>query len=325
MAPEKPEVPRQLRTWLSGFDPLDAFGDGSCPWEVKAVGTAVVFGPKRYVICDEAGQVVAFTEHVIGAYVPPPGTTGRDEDGQHLWARQTVQVLAHARISGQSLTPTFPWEAAAPDFPALRRYSLSGPDAVSNMPPALGLRAFSRIVQGIAVFRDVNVVAPDPGGDLADWRDLNWHDARTGQPISVTTDPGEIGSVLLDTLRARAVAWARPSARDLPESVRLDPLRLPTRGEGRRRLPRRESPGRTPGRRRGRGPFRSCGPAGHLCLRRGDRDRTSHGAAPREGYSSAAFHRGQSPSRPRRQSRRRRAAAAPRTRRRQANLPVARL
>jgi len=234
LAREEPDPRTQLETWLSGFDPLDAFGDGTCPWEIKAVGTTIVFGPKRYVICDDAGEVLAFTEHVIGAFVPPPGTTGRDGDGQHVWTRQTVQVLALARIAGHSITPPFPWEAAAPDFPALQRYSLSGPDALSNMPPELGLRAFSRIVQGIALFGDVHAVAPDPGGDLSDWRDLNWHDARTGRPISVTTDPGEIGSVLLDTLRARAVAWARPSARDLPESVRLDPLvcRLVGKGGG---------------------------------------------------------------------------------------------
>ncbi|MGD0983215.1 MAG: hypothetical protein ABSA65_05265 [Acidimicrobiales bacterium] len=222
----------RLAAWLSGFDPFDAFGDGTCPWEVKAEGTAVVFGPKRYVISDDAGEVLAFTEHVIGAFVPPPGTTGLDEDGQHLWTRQTVQVLAKARMAGLRLTPSFPWEDTAPDFPALRRQSLSGPEAVSNMPPALGLRAFSRIVQGISTHRDANVVAPDPGGDLANWRNLDWHDARTGKPVSVTTDPGEIGSVLVDTLRARAVAWARPPAHDLPDSVRLDPLLCRLVGKG---------------------------------------------------------------------------------------------
>jgi hypothetical protein len=214
----------QLTNWLSGFDPLATFGDGTCPWEVRAEGTALVFGPKRYVICDEAGEVLAFTEHVIGAYVPPPGATGRDEEGQHAWTRETVQVLASVRRAGLELVSAFPWEAAAPDFPALRRQSLSGPEAVASMPPALGLRPFSRIVQGITVFGEVHAIAPDPGGDLADWRNLDWHDARTGRPISVTTDPGEIGSVLLDTLRARAVAWARPSPRELPQSVRLDPL-----------------------------------------------------------------------------------------------------
>jgi len=170
-----------LRTGLASFDALDPFGDGRSFFDVKAVGTAMVFGPKRYAVRDARGDLVSFTEHVIGGFLPPPGTTGRDHDGHHIWAHQTVDVLVKARSAGLSaVVPAFPWEPDAPDFPALIRCCLSGPGALSKVPAELGLRPFASIVEAIAVVRDVHPIAADPGGDLSGWRDLDWHDSRTG-------------------------------------------------------------------------------------------------------------------------------------------------
>ncbi|MHB8671601.1 MAG: hypothetical protein ACYDAD_13765 [Acidimicrobiales bacterium] len=222
---------------LAGFDQLDPFGDGEPFWQVEAEGTVVVWGPKRYVVLDSAGGSVLHTEHVLGGYVSPPGTSGRDEHGRHHWTAEVAKTLADVAVDhvDDGLVPTFAWEGGVGGFPALDRVSLSSPDALAAMPLALGFRPFARIVEAIATFGDAHPVAPDPGGDLADWARLAWFDARTAEPIRVVTDPQDLGlpgtrSVLVETLRARAIAWARPNGRSEPAGIRVDPLLSRTTG-----------------------------------------------------------------------------------------------
>ena len=97
------------------------------------------------------------------------------------------------------------------------------------MPRPLGLRPFARVIEAEASpfgcpSCHPRPVAPDPGGDLSLWRIYPWHDAHSSLPVCLTTDPTEIGAVLVETLRSKATEWVRPSPNGHPESVILDPL-----------------------------------------------------------------------------------------------------
>ena len=74
--------PDEVTEVVSLFHALDPFGDGEPFFEVEAEGTAAIFGPKKYGIVDEAGNVVAHTESGIGAFAPPPGFAARGSDGR---------------------------------------------------------------------------------------------------------------------------------------------------------------------------------------------------------------------------------------------------
>jgi hypothetical protein len=104
------------------------------------------------------------------------------------------------------------------------------------MPKALALRPFARIFEpeashfGDPVSRP-RLVAPDPGGDLADWQSLDVFDAHSGGALAIGTDPTEIGIAVVDTLRAKAVDWVRPRHTARLPGIIVDPLLL--RGVGR--------------------------------------------------------------------------------------------
>jgi len=227
---------------LSRFDRLDPFAEGQPFWTTMRDTDdeplwGVVWGAKRYVLLLFAPgarcRVATSTEHVLGAFAPPPGLLGRNAEGKHRWTEDVART--HAIVvfvdGGNGVIPDFSWESMNEGFPAVLRVSLSGPDVLAQMPPAMGLRPFARVVEAEVLQtgdtrRDPRPVAPDPGDDLGGWRELPWYDARSSQPISVTTDPTEIDSVVLETLRSKSVEWVRPREPRGSFGVIVDPLLL---------------------------------------------------------------------------------------------------
>ncbi len=225
----------EVRQILAGFDPLDPFGDGEPFWivetgEIDQPRSAVVWGRKRSAqfIPTEECRIATSTEHVLGANAAPPSLQGHRPDGRQRWTENVAQV--HVRLAQaqdrSGVVPPFDWEANDPDFPAFKRVSLSGPSILSQMPRALGLRPFARVVEAESsvVGPTAHPVAPDPGGDLGDWLELSWHDTHTGRPCRITTDPAELGAVLVESLRSKAIDWVRPRPDSLSGGVIVDPL-----------------------------------------------------------------------------------------------------
>jgi len=223
---------------LSQFDALSPLGESF--WKVMHEHDgqplyAIVWGGKRHALFvnPDEPRIVSSTEHVLGAYSSPPGHGGRRDDGRHTWTEDVARAhVAHAYVPQGGTLPPFAWEESAPGFPELRRTTLSGPDALSRMPQALGLRPFSRIVEATPSYqhRDVHPVATDPGGELPDPARLPWYDSHRGEPIAVTTNPTDLGAVVLNTLRARAVGWVDPIERGVLSHLILDPLLARRRG-----------------------------------------------------------------------------------------------
>jgi hypothetical protein len=211
----------EVATVVGLFAALDPFCDGESFFEVEAEGTAGIFGPKKYGIVDEAGNVVAHTESGIGGFAPPPDFADRGPDGRYVI---TGEIAAAHVQRGDGLLPPLSWETVEPHWPALERHSLSTPDAAAEMPAIFGRRPFSRVVEAIATNDDAHPVALDPGGEALVPDELAFYDARTERPIPISTDPEDLGAVVVDSLRARAVEWGRPADRDCPKVVILDPL-----------------------------------------------------------------------------------------------------
>lgn len=206
---------------LGLFDDLDPFGDGEPFFEVKAAGTACIFGPKKYVVTDEDANVLVHTEVAIGGFVPPPGFGVRGEDGRYLITGEIAR--AHAQKHA-GLLPPLSYEAKAPDWPALERHQLSSFDAAAEMPKALGCRPFSRVIEAISAYGDCHPVALDHGGEITDPSPLGFHDARTNRAGEISADPEVPGAYVVDSYRAHAVEWGRPPSDEHPEVAILDPL-----------------------------------------------------------------------------------------------------
>jgi hypothetical protein len=230
---------------LSRFDQLDPFDDGKPFWTMDREQWgqplwAVVWGSKRHalVASHTACRVASSTEHVLGAYAPPPSVSGRRADGRHLWTESVAEL--HARLAYEGTTsgivPPFAWEPHDASFPAFKRLSISGPEALAQLPPDLGLHPFARVVEVEAsqIYGPASrprLVTPDPGGDLSDWQRFPWHDAHTSQAAWLSTDPSDVGATIVETLRAKAIAWVRPRDVERPPGVIVDPLLV--RGVGR--------------------------------------------------------------------------------------------
>jgi hypothetical protein len=214
------------------FDALNPFGDGEPFWSVQREHHggplhAVVWGPKRHTLFvkNRGWGVVATTEHVIGALVAPPSDNGRGAGGRHTWTEDVAQVLATVAGCDTKVVPSFAWEQSSPDFPALRRVTLSGPDALGQMPARLGFHSFASVIEAHGSYdTDLRLVAPDPGGDLRNWWALPWCDTHTGDAAQVSTDPLDLEAVLIDSLRARSVQWSRPTSRLHRGAIIVDPL-----------------------------------------------------------------------------------------------------
>jgi hypothetical protein len=229
---------------LSRFDQLDPFGDGKPFWTMDREQSgqplsAVVWGSKRNALfVPTLGcRVASSTEHVLGAYAPPPSIPGRRADGRHLWTQGVAEV--HARLAFEAkptgIVPPFAWETRDGDFPAFKRLSISGPQALAHMPSDLGLHPFARVVEAersiTGPLDRPRLVVPDPGGDLSDWQSLPWHDAHGSRAFWISTDPMDVGATVVETLRAKAIDWVRPRKVERPPGIVVDPLLV--RGVGR--------------------------------------------------------------------------------------------
>ena len=210
---------------MASFDAIDPFDDASAFWEVKAQGATGVLGPKRYAVLGEDGEVVVHTEHVLGGFVPPPGHDATLDNGRHVWAAEAAR--AHVgRLQTDELLARLSYEDDYPDWPALVRHSLSSPDAAAQLPEATGRRPFSRVVEAVATGNDAHPIGLDPGGNLSDWEEVVRFDASTGKEQRFSTDPAEVGTTTVDSLRARGVDWGHKTERTAPERVVVDPLLL---------------------------------------------------------------------------------------------------
>lgn len=113
-------------------------------------------------------------------------------------------------------------EGDAPQFPVLRRLSVTIPETLRSLPKELGCRPGSRYLEAMTDKGSKDAasspVALDPGGDLSNWEDLIWYDRRSGLPIRVTTDRANLSDVMLETLDLRAANWSK-SPRHLPISL----------------------------------------------------------------------------------------------------------
>lgn len=206
----------QLAEVLAGFDPLDGLGGGL--WAVKTRGRATIFGNKRTLVQGADGEPLAWTEAVIGAYVPPPGAGERGgPDGRYRWVADGAVAMAAglAMPVMDRVVPRLSWEPDGdeePGFPALqRRQAATRRTLAEGWAGAVSLRPFARFVLGLRLYETgPALTALDPGGDLAGWADLDWRDAGMGAPVAVTTPSAWVrhSSVVLRSLRGEMAHWA---------------------------------------------------------------------------------------------------------------------
>jgi hypothetical protein len=91
------------------------------------------------------------------------------------------------------------------------RLQAGTPEHLRELGPRLRLKPFGLYVRADkdpAFGAGGSVLGLDPGTDLADWESLGWHDEQ-GKPVSVTTEPGELGNSVLATLSAKARRWMK--------------------------------------------------------------------------------------------------------------------
>lgn len=215
---------------LSTYDQLCPWGGEF--WSVEAEGEVHIFGPKRYTWAEGPS-----TEHGLGGIVSPPSTLPRDlRSGHHPWLAEAARSLASwdGPLSGQLLGP-LPWEATASDFPRLQRFEISTPAAARDLPATWRVRPFSRVVRAFSTRREALPVALDPGGDLANWRPLDWWDVHPAEPVPVsllTEANGYIGprEVVVEDLRGALIAWGDLEREEPPAEVVIDPRLVRVKG-----------------------------------------------------------------------------------------------
>ena len=207
----------------------------------------LVFGQQRhveYVLKPDGPELIDWTESGLGGrWSDPAGMPGRCLDGGRAWSRAAVLrevVYAEALVvqPKDAIRDTAPWDTSgAVRFPALRRLQVTTPTIKATLPEQLGAQLGSRFLEGsVSTLRDQSVhsvVALDPGGDLAGWETLRWLDRATGMPVRVTTsslDTDRPDPVLLESLSARAAAFARQLPSAPVDSAVLTPLSVQYRG-----------------------------------------------------------------------------------------------
>lgn len=134
-------------------------------------------------------EVVKHSEHGLGQYRSPTGSRGWIEQ---IWGWVIEQDLGRSPPEPQ-------WFG----LPLVSRLAATSPALLKPLAP-LGVRPFSFMMSAyVRPFghpvgtnpEDIRVVAPfeaDPGR----WLDADWRNAKTGEPVSVTTDvpaPHEVG------------------------------------------------------------------------------------------------------------------------------------
>jgi hypothetical protein len=222
---------------MGRFDGLAPFGPG-VPFFKAALREhderplhGVVLRVKRYAIGtlhDEGhfADLVKATEHGLGGQVvDPPGMDGRGPDGQHLWTREVAaealrQAIATRRGVERAVVDRWPWDVAGAHlFPALQRGQAGDPTAVDDVAERYGLKLcpYGLYVNGTAwSASEPPLAALDPGGDLSDWRSLDWR-REGGEPVVPAVATRQVK--LLGALRSiddKAIAWMKP--RPLPIS-----------------------------------------------------------------------------------------------------------
>jgi hypothetical protein len=195
---------------------------------------SVVYGVNRH--AETVGdEIVDLTETDLGGtFVDPPALHGRAPNGYRNWSfaaveREIAYMIARQRDPDNALRPDAVWDNGdALPFPALRRLMVKTPEMAKQLPASLGARPGTRYVRASGPWWSVmsghrTVVALDPGGDLVGWQGLDWFDTRTGLPESVSTDPMELGSFILEPLAERGTEWSRAPKGEPIESVVVEP------------------------------------------------------------------------------------------------------
>jgi hypothetical protein len=241
----KVELSDGSKVWTLSWDEVDAILSAFAPldpalwWRVwkfergseGAPLQSVIFGPKRhveFVVEDEAVRIVARTESTLGGFFgDPPSMIGRASDGGRIWSkaagtREVEYVLARASDPAAVRGPASWDEGQALPVPCLRHLVVTSPEVLASLPTSLGAHPGSHFVEGTVDVKRRNVdpvpVALDPGGDLSNWQSLWWVARSTGEPVRVTTDPTDVGAVLLESLAVRSANWSTPHR---PEPVGL--------------------------------------------------------------------------------------------------------
>jgi len=241
----KVELPDGSKVWALSWDEVDGILGAFAPldpapwWRVwkfergteAAPLQSVIFGPKRhveFVVEDGAIRIVERTESTLGGFfADPPTMTGRAPDGGRIWSkaaaiREVEFVLARAADPAAVRGPVSWDEGQAQPAPCLRHLAVTSPEVLASLPTTLGAHPGSHFLEGTVDVKRRNVdpvpVALDPGGDLPNWQTLHWVARSTGQPVRVTTDPTDVGAVLLESLAVRSANWSTPHR---PEPVGL--------------------------------------------------------------------------------------------------------
>lgn len=193
---------------------------------------SLLFGPKRYAeYREEGGEIIALShaEAALGGFfVDPPLMSGRSR-GHRRWSSHVAERAAlHAHLGGGEARGSMPWdpEGTLP-FPSLRRLSVKSRETARTLPPAQRVRPGTRYLEGLVAVTQRglchSVVALDPGGDLSDWAELPWYGRPSGQGVRVTTDPRDVGAVLLQTLEDRAREYEKPPRTQPLDLVVVEP------------------------------------------------------------------------------------------------------
>ena len=193
---------------------------------------ALHFGPKKYVhywLREGEVEYISHAESAMGGFfLDPSGLTGKHPSGHRAWS--TGSVLRAARnyeLSGGFLKAAPNWEKESEEsFPALRRLRVASKTISQQLPKVLrphpGMRYVQASLPRLSKIYGSSPVMRDPGGDLSNWRECTWFDARSQREVEVTT--GSSFGVRLQSLEDVATNFEKSSLVSRPARVFFDPL-----------------------------------------------------------------------------------------------------
>jgi hypothetical protein len=153
--------------------------------------------------------------------------TGRLGDGRHAWTAEVARVHA-VHVEGAPFA--FAWDhGPAVGFPKLRVRQLATWTDFNEIDRRLGLRPGSVIVEAYAIGwrgpRRPRPITPHCGGDLANWRELGWFDAHSGDQLTIATDFDDFFDdlVVVESLVDAAVGWGLFRDPNIPDIVMIGP------------------------------------------------------------------------------------------------------